>query len=63
MFLHGLTQKNPAFLDAEDVVLCSRFLNVVCIVIAMWCDIRNIITLSLYPFILQNLCNRYFHTV
>ena len=44
------TQKNPAFLDAEDVVLCSRFLNVVCIVIAMWCDIlyHNFISLSFY---------------
>ena len=50
MFLRGLTQKNPAFLDAEDVVLCSRFLNVVCIVIAMWCDIlyHNFISLSFY---------------
>ena len=50
MFLRGLTQKNPAFLDAEDVVLCSRFLNVVCIVVAMWCDVlyHNFISLSFY---------------
>ena len=50
MFLRGLPQKNPAFLDAEDVVLCSRFLNVVCIVVAMWCDVlyHNFISLSFY---------------